>query len=171
MKADLGHSVSERVYGTTLCLPGELFSPPTDPASLDPTSYVDRLKRTLHKLQPPPHRLSSTATYVPNDLQTCAHVFIRRDAVRKPLQPPYDGPFKVISRTPKHFKVDLGNRTDSISIDRLKCAHLNTELVLPVSPTPDAPQSTSTPEDPEARRTRSGRRVHFPDRYGLVVYH
>ena len=80
------------------------------------------------------------------------------------------GPFKVISRTPKHFKVDLGNRTDSISIDRLKCAHLDTELVLPASTTPDAPKSTSTPEEPEARRTRSGRRVHFPDRYGLVVY-
>ena len=43
VKADLRHGVSERVYGTTLCLPGEFFSPPTDPASLDPTSYVDRL--------------------------------------------------------------------------------------------------------------------------------
>ena len=26
VKADLGHSFSERVYGTTLCLPGEFFS-------------------------------------------------------------------------------------------------------------------------------------------------
>ena len=170
VKADLGHSVSERVYGTTLCLPGEFFSEPTDPASLDPTCYVDRLKRTLHKLTPPPNRPSPPTAYVPRDLQTCTHVFIRRDAVRKPLQPPYDGPFKVISRTPKHFKVDLGNRTDCISIDRLKCVHLDTELLQPAFTTPDAPQSTTTPEEPEARRTRSGRHVHFPDRYGLVVY-
>ena len=130
VKADLGHRVSKRVYGTTLCLRGEFFSPPTDPASLGLTSYVDRLKRTPHKLQPPPQRPSSTTAYVPNDLQTCTHVFIRRDAVRKPLQPPYNGPFKVISRTPKHFKVDLGNRTDSISIDPLRCDHLDTEEVL-----------------------------------------
>ena len=112
MKAAFGHSVSERVYGTTLCLPGEFFSHPTEKPSLDPTSYVDRLKRTLYELQPPQARPQRHKPHVPNDLQTCTHVFIRRDAVRKPLQPPYDGPFKVISRAPKYFKVDFGTRTE-----------------------------------------------------------
>ena len=36
----------------------------------------------------------------------------------KPLQPSYDAPFKVLSRS--HFKIDLGTRTDSISIDGFK---------------------------------------------------
>ena len=133
VKADFGYSVSERVYGTTLCLPGEFFSHPTDHPVLEPASYVDRLKRTLNDLNPQPNRPQRHKSHIPKDLQTCTHVFIRRDAVRKPLQPPYDGPFKIISRSPKYFKVDLGNRTDTVSIDRLKCAHLDTDPGLPSS--------------------------------------
>ena len=85
VKADLGHSVSERVYGTTLCLPGEFFSPTTTKPKLDPTSYVDRLKRALHELKPPQSRLQPHNAHVPRDLQSCTHVFIRRDAVKSPL--------------------------------------------------------------------------------------
>ena len=167
VKADFGHSVAERVYGTTLCLPGEFFSPPTAKPDLDPTSYVDRLKRTLYDLKPPRNRPQHRNAHVPKDLQTCTHVFIRRDAVRKPLQPPYDGPFKVISRSTKSFKVDLGNRTDTVSIDRLKPAHRDTTL-----PTATLPAATPTEptEEPEVQRTRSGRHVHFPARYVAIVY-
>ena len=40
-------------------------------------------------------------------LSTATHVFIRHDAVRKPLQPPYDGPYPVIKGTDKHFTIDI----------------------------------------------------------------
>ena len=174
VKADLGHSISERVYGTTLCLPGEFFSQPTTKPQLDPTSYVDRLKQTLHDLQPPQDRPQQHKAHVPQNLQTCSHVFIRRDAVRKPLQPPYDGPFKVLSRSPKSFKVDLGNRTDTVSVDRLKAAHLDTatNATLPTAmPSTDPAITTpTTTEEPQVRRTRSGRHVHFPQRYVSIVH-
>jgi transposase InsO family protein len=173
VKADLGHSVAERVYGTTLCLPGEYFNQPASKADLQPTSYVDRLKSTLYDLRPPPTRATSRASHVPTGLQTCTHVFIRRDAVRQPLQPPYDGPYLVISRSTKHFKIDLGNRTDNISIDRLKPAHLDLEpTVLPSTTQPALPvnQQPVVPHEPPVRRTRSGRRVHFPDRYVKVSF-
>ncbi|CAB3977870.1 Hypothetical predicted protein [Paramuricea clavata] len=45
VKAEFGHSVSERVYGTTLCLPGEFFSHSTDHPVLDPAFYVHPLIR------------------------------------------------------------------------------------------------------------------------------
>ena len=174
VKADFGHSVAERVYGTTLCLPGEFFSQPTAKLDLDPTSYVDRLKRTLYDLKPPRDRPQHRNAHVSKDLQTSTHVFIRRDAVRKPLQPPYDGPFKVISRSTKSFKVDLGNRTDTVSIDRLKPAHLDTDLdtstTLQKAPQAESPPAETT-ETPQIRQTRSGRLVHFPTRYVAIVYH
>ena len=99
------------------------------------------------------------------------HVFIRRDAVKSPLQPPYDGPFKVISRATKFFKIDLGTRTDTVSLDRLKPAHLDTAAKLSTATPRDepAPDPTDSPE-PQARRTRSGRHVHFPTRYVSIVY-
>ena len=173
VKTDLGHSVAERVYGTTLCLPSDFFSSSTNEPALDPTLYVDRLKRALQALQPPHGRTQTRRTHVPEALQTCTHVFVRRDAVRKPLQQPYDGPFKVLSRTPKHFKLDLGNRTTSISIDRLKCAHLDDTLGIQ-TPTSQktTPTAISTPPSdppPPVRKTRSGRHVHFPQRFYSIV--
>ncbi len=42
-------------------------------------------------------------------LLTC----IRHDAVRKPLQPPYDGPYPVVKYTDKHFTIDIAGRRDS----------------------------------------------------------
>lgn len=127
VKADLGHSVSERVYGTTLCLPGEFFSPTTTQPKLHPTFYVGRLKWALHEIKPPQSRPQHHKAHVPKDLQSCTHVFICRDAVKSRLQLPYDGPFKVISRATKFFNTDLGNRTDTVSLDRLKPAHLDTD--------------------------------------------
>ena len=158
-----------RVYSTTLCLPGEFFSSPTANPNLDPTSYVDRLKRTLYDLKPPQDRRQRPNAHVPQALHTCTHVFIRRDAVRTPLQPPYDGPFKVISRSTKSFKVDLGTRTDTVSIDRLKPAHLDKDTTLP-QPTPPEEPAAETTAEPQVRRTRSGRHVHFPERYMAIVH-
>ena len=171
VKADLGHSVSERVYGTTVCLPGEFFSQTTTDPNVDPTSYVDRLKRAIYDLQPPQSRPQHRNTHVPKDLQTCTHVFIRSDAVRSHLQPPYDGPFKVILRATKFFRVDLGNRTDTVTIGRLKPAHLDTDAKLPAANPRDEPTSEpTTAPDSQIRQTRSCRHVHFPERYVSTVY-
>ena len=64
------------------------------------------------------------STFVHKDLQNCTHVFIRRDAWKTPLQPTYDGPFRVIDRKDRYFVVSLNNsRQNALSINRLKPAY------------------------------------------------
>ncbi len=171
IKADLNCSPAQLVYGTTLRLPGQFFTPSNNITNLDPTLYADRLQQTMQQLQPFPLREQSTSSYIPKDLDNCTHVFVRHDAVHKPLQAPYDGPYKVIKRTPKHFTLDINGKHKTISIDRIKVAHLDNDLLLPADPAlpsslPIALDAPSSPVSQVPLTTRSGRRVHFPDRYG-----
>ena len=50
--------------------------------------------------------------------------FVSHDAVKIGLQRPYDGPYKVLQRTDKYFKINLNGIVDNVSIDRLKPAIL-----------------------------------------------
>ncbi len=78
----------------------------------------------MQRLQPVQPRTSPSKTFVSQDLDTCTHVFVRVDAVKKPLQQPYQGPFKVLSRRRKTVTVDKDGKADTISIDRVKPAYL-----------------------------------------------
>ncbi|XP_046384892.1 uncharacterized protein LOC124155220 [Ischnura elegans] len=65
------------------------------------------------------------------------------------LHAPYDGPFRVLQRNGKTFKVQLPSRDSNISIDRLKPAHVTTDLPLAHNPStllvrPPSPSSPAT---------------------------
>ena len=45
--------------------------------------------------------------------------------LKKPLQPPYNGPFKVLKRDNKYFTLQFQDRIDTVSLDRLKSAHID----------------------------------------------
>ena len=134
LKEDLSATTAEMVYGTTLRLPGEFFTPSNSQHTLKPTDYVSQLKTHMHLIQPTPPRPispSQASSHVSKALATATHVFVRHDAVRKPLQAPYDGPYRVLKRDKKFFTLDINGRKDTVSVDRLKPAHLD----LPISPT------------------------------------
>ena len=81
LKQDLQCTPAQLVYGTTLNLPGQFFTPSPIDKQLDPTLYAERLSsymRQLHLVSP---RLQSPALHVPSNLYTCTHVFVRHDAV------------------------------------------------------------------------------------------
>ena len=89
LKDDLHCTAAELVYGTTLRLPGEFFDESKAEATPDPVCYVTRLKTTMRDLQATPVRKQTyTNTHVSPTLKSCTHVFVRHDAVRKPLQDP-----------------------------------------------------------------------------------
>ena len=166
IKQDLGASAAELVYGTTLRLPGVFFNPVTNPSTTDPTEYVDQLRNHMQQLRAIPPRTSQTRTvHVNSDLFKETHVFVRHDAVRKPLQPIYDGPYKVLSRTKKYFTINIKGRQETVSLDRLKAAHIDPDQ-FPFESTNLTPHQPFPPVS-KSIVTRSGRRVHWPDRLNL----
>lgn len=67
----------------------------------------------------------SSPVYIPPDLATCTHVWVRIDRVRHALEAPYNGPFRVVRRCTNVFLLELpSGATDTVSISRLKPAYL-----------------------------------------------
>ena len=159
------------VFGTTLYLPGHFFTPSSDATQLDPKLYADRLSSYMQQLRPIPPRLQSPSSHLASNLSTCTHIFFRHDALQKPLQPPYDGPYQIIHRAEKHYTLDINGKTTTITLDRLKPAYLDSDTISTIPPvsqdslTDSFSSNTDAPEH-SPRTTRSGQRVHFPDRYG-----
>ncbi|GFS66049.1 retrovirus-related Pol polyprotein from transposon 17.6 [Trichonephila clavipes] len=179
LKEDILCTPAELVFGTTIRLPGEMFdsSKPDD----DVVNFVSKLKSHMQSLHPkPPKHHGKRPVFIHPGLLEATHVFLRRAMLRRPLQQPYDGPFKVLQRKDKVFFLDINGKRVSVSIDRCKPAFfLNTEdLQLPqtknetpatVEPnatasTPATVESDPTASTPTQRSTRSGRKVHLPTR-------
>ena len=161
------------MYGTSLRLPGEFFAPHATPVA-DPASYVTQLKSSMRALHCTPTRRLLHSSRRPDTSLSSASlinfVFVR------PLQPPYDGPYRVLDRFDQFYTLDLNGRRDSVSIDRLKPAHVD----FPVTPEVQTPSSSTTPtptppsqptfydpldvvpEPPATRITCLGRHVHWP---------
>ncbi|XP_055924624.1 protein NYNRIN-like [Argiope bruennichi] len=96
-KEDLQATTAELVYGKSLRLPGEFFDP--IPGDTSPKQLVEDLKRHFATMRPVPTSCHGQRTiFVHPHLKVCSHVFVRHDSVRKPLQAPYDGPYKVLVR-------------------------------------------------------------------------
>ncbi|GAA49402.1 hypothetical protein CLF_103018 [Clonorchis sinensis] len=147
----------------------------------DSLTYVTQMKMRMSRLRC--HSPPMLNNYVSPDLSNCAHVLIRCDCVKYPLQPPYEGPFAVISRHTRYFTNQLRDKTDAVGIDRLKPAY--TVYVDPPPKVTDLPncklKSDSTESTPTlssaqitpttgTRITRSGRHVHWPDRFVAVYF-
>lgn len=170
LKEDLGCTPADLVFGKALTLPGEFFH--KSKPDCDPASFVGKLHAHMNLLRPqPPKPHGKRPTFVHGDLSKATHVFLRRDLVRKPLQQPYDGPFRVLKCNNKTFNLDIKGKPVTVSIDRVKPAFINNSEdvvtnkgpILPQSPVV-LPSTDSTPPA-EARTTRTGRTVRFPSRY------
>ncbi|GFY41149.1 retrovirus-related Pol polyprotein from transposon 412 [Trichonephila inaurata madagascariensis] len=111
----------------------------------------------MHNLKPVPTSSHGRKTvFVHPELSQYTHVFLRYDAIRKPLQPPYDGPSAVVKRLEKLITLLRQGKEICIFIDRVKPAFMfdtiesNQPSVIP-----------KTQDVPATQTTRSGRRVYF----------
>ncbi|GFT48817.1 transposon Ty3-I Gag-Pol polyprotein [Nephila pilipes] len=177
-KEDLQATTAEMIYGAPIRLPGEFLCP--SKPSADPVTFVGRLRETMQRLSPPKTQHHGHCTiFVSKDLATCSHVFLRTDSLKKGLQPPYEGPYKVVSRTEKVFRILRHGKEVSVNIDRLKPAYIPKELEdIPVEADVKKRVSLQPEEVPDSGHekqresssrqettTRSGRRVRFNPKY------
>ncbi|GFT88598.1 hypothetical protein NPIL_91171 [Nephila pilipes] len=49
--------------------------------------------------------------------------------VRRPLEPPYPSPCKIMKRTPKVFTLEIDGKQHTVSIDCLKPTHLFSDVI------------------------------------------
>ena len=85
---------------------------------------------------PPPHHVpQQPPAEVPASLTTARFVFVREDASKPSLAPLYRGPYLVLEQRNKFFRLQIGNKVDSVSIDHLKLVFSDSPVV-PANPPP-----------------------------------
>ena len=128
LKEDLGCSVAELVYGQQLSIPGEFFDTPKQ--EIHRTEYAQELHRIFDDLKPkdPMHHAKANI-FVQQELKDCQYVYVRIDMVKKPLQRPYEGPYKVLDRSEKFFDLLIKGKKQRVTIDRIKPAFVTQEEV------------------------------------------
>jgi hypothetical protein len=89
----------------------------------DPSpSFLSDLQQILtgRTLLPTSHHSTRAPQELPEDLLLAKHVLVCRDSHVPPLAAAYDGPFLVLERSLRFFKLQIGDRIDTVSTLRLK---------------------------------------------------
>ena len=163
VKKRLGRSAAEMIYGTTLRLPGEFTKQYTVYANTDLESYSDKLRIAMSRLRLcPPRDTQQHNIFQYKEIATCTHVFLRRIAIAPPLTAPYDGPYKVVARSGRVMKILMKGKVETVSLDRVKPAHLECE------PTTGTNIQRTTPNKQQSSKTTriSSRNPQGPPRPG-----
>ncbi|GBN51401.1 hypothetical protein AVEN_80240-1 [Araneus ventricosus] len=180
-KEDINASSAELVYGSNLRLPGQFLQ--DNSVETEPSEFLGLLRQHFRDLRPVAASSHSSAKrFVYKEFANCSHVFVCRDAVRRPLQQPYDGPFQVLQRKAKDYKIQVKDKPVWISINRLKPAFALKEPGALVStckssayipankpsgsitanePSASSTASASLPASSSTYTTRFGRKVRF----------
>ncbi|GBN43943.1 hypothetical protein AVEN_268196-1 [Araneus ventricosus] len=113
------------VYGTPITLPEEFFSVNK---TLSTNHFLASLQQRVSSLRPiPMSEHCKTKVFVHKELHNCSRVFLRQDRLTKSLVPPYSG-LHLVSRSSKHFTIQVGSRQQTVRIDRLKPAFQLAEI-------------------------------------------
>jgi cleavage and polyadenylation specificity factor subunit 1 len=120
IEEDIKASAAELLYGMPLGMHGELFANNNMPADLQ--IFGDKFREHMRELRltPAAHHIKSNM-FILKDLYTCSHVFLRTDAMKSPLQPPYTGPYQVVKRLGEFlFVIRVEGKEITISTEKLK---------------------------------------------------
>ncbi|XP_049808949.1 uncharacterized protein LOC126252126 [Schistocerca nitens] len=115
------------------------------------SEFTTRLREHIRQLRPTmPRNQLGRHSFVFAELDKCTHVFLRNDTVREPLQPPYDGPYLVVSRDTNTFRIMINSTPTTVAVDHMKPAFL------------DATDTTTTTEHKPEKTGEATRCVPIP---------
>jgi hypothetical protein len=114
-------SPADAVHGSQPLLPGQFLDSPENPSP----SFIADFQKVLAGRSPTSttNHSSPEPVALPEDLLLAQYVLVRRDGHQPPLSPAYDGPYLVLERSLRFFKLKIGGRTDNVSTLRLKPCH------------------------------------------------
>jgi len=144
---------------------------PVIPPVLLPCGNLTEVSKALQQLSFP-YRLTrgrSVKKQRHSSLDSSTHVWLRLDRVRKPLEAPYQGPYKVLRRCGTTFTIEVKGKPEVVSIERVKPANVSgtatdegTTEKADVTARPVATEDTQRGvETADEQQTRTGRRVKF----------
>jgi hypothetical protein len=111
-KEDSGVSAAELVYGAVLALPAEFLSTAEPPVA----DFLQKLQQ-VELPATRPLSYAEAAAKLPAALLLASHVYVRRGGMLPPLAPLYVGPYEVLERSDKCFRLAVGGREETVSID------------------------------------------------------
>jgi hypothetical protein len=119
-KEDCGLSFAELVYGEPLTLPGEFLEGVERP----PPGFTQLLRQQMSGFEPPASRpqFQHPVSAALSSLMQAQFVYIKRGPAASSLSPLYAGPYRVVERGQKYFRLDVGGRSEAMSVDRLKAS-------------------------------------------------
>ena len=121
------HSPAEMTYGQQLRLPPDPIQLNTNESS--PSEFVKNLCTRMKQLQTQPTRPIVQASQEHQNLRTAEYVFVRKDAVRSPLEKVKDGPYKVLSRTIHNATIRTPSGIEVVNWQRITPAKVDTKTV------------------------------------------
>ena len=129
-----GIAPAVQLYGRNLRLPCEFFEEmPEDSTTLEFSDQIKEFSSHLKKQKGIQPRYQPIKPYLDPKLQTTRFVYVRREK-KGNLLPAYLGPYLVLEKRPKFFKLLMDkNKEQNISIDRLKACTAHPYNVAPIN--------------------------------------
>ena len=157
-REDSATSASEAVYGSDLSLPHQFLTVPDPPSD----KFYEDLRNSMSGFHPVPARhnvQSSTVSteQLPTALTSCPMVLVRKDGHVPPLSPLYEGPYQVLSRSLRTFRLKVGRRVETVSTERLKPAVTSEHEKPALPPRRGQPFRPVPPVQPVPQLRRRGR--------------
>ncbi len=91
---------------------------------------------------------------LPQELWAADLVWVRRGGHVPPLAPLYDGPYTVLQRSLRHFRLQMGDREDNVSTSRLKPCAAGAAIPTAAPPRCSRPHREQPPPAAPPKRVR-----------------
>ena len=103
------------LFGVPLCVPGEFFVTQSIPANQP--AFVKGLRTLVRAVKPiPASKHTKHHPFIFKDLKNFSHVFRHLDTIRKPIDPPYTQPHRVVKRVEeKTYVIDIKEQETCLS--------------------------------------------------------